>query len=96
MSLAYTVYVDDNFHYQDEEHRYMAGEFASHEEAVAECKSIVADYLMSALEPGMTASALYSSYTMFGEDPFVVGPHGAGFSAWTYAKQRCQDLCGDA
>jgi hypothetical protein len=42
----------------------------------------------------MTAEALFTSYSLFGEDPFIV-PDDADppFSAWTYAKARCQHLC---
>ena len=41
-------------------------------------------------KPGMTAEALFKSYSMFGEDPFVVPD--VGFSAWDYAKRRCAEL----
>jgi hypothetical protein len=38
---------------------------------------------------------------MFGEDPFIAGraespDHSAGFSAWDYAKARCDELCAQA
>jgi hypothetical protein len=51
--------------------------------------------------PGMAARALYFRYMMFGEDPFVVDragspDHACGFSAWDYAKVRCQELCAPA
>jgi hypothetical protein len=42
----------------------------------------------------MTAASLYTAYTMFGDDPFVVASPGAedvSFSAWDYAKQRCTE-----
>lgn len=33
-------------------------------------------------------------YTTFGDDPHVVGgPPSSRFSAWTYARQRCAQLC---
>ena len=41
----YTVMVDDNFHYMDEEHRYEIGTFASYEAAVEACKKIVDEEL---------------------------------------------------
>jgi hypothetical protein len=53
----------------------------------------VDDYLNQAHSPGMSAETLYSSYKMFGEDPFVVGADVA-FSAWAYAKERCAQICG--
>lgn len=91
--LPYTVYVDDNYHYQDEEHRHKLGEFASVDEAVAACKRIVDEYLQGAMEPGKSADDLYSSYVHFGENPFIAGADGVPFSAWSYAKQRCEEIC---
>ena len=46
--------------------------------------------------PGMTAEQLYDRYTDFGRDPFLRSddPKAPTFSAWTYAKQRCQETCG--
>ena len=41
----------------------------------------------------MSAGQLYKEYVACGDDPFIQGP-GARFSAWTYAKQRCEALCG--
>ena len=44
---------------------------------------------------GMDADSLFSQYTTFGEDPFIVPePDNEGFSARDYAKQRCAVLCG--
>ncbi|MBU6454379.1 MAG: hypothetical protein KGS72_21605 [Cyanobacteria bacterium REEB67] len=93
----FTVFIDDNFHYMDVDERSVAGEWGSYLDAVNACKAIVEDSLKSALqEKGpMTADQLYSHYTDFGDDPFV-SPVPSGetrFSAWTYAKERCQALC---
>ena len=62
-SQIFTVFVDDNFNYQDEDERWVAGEFSSYEEAVAACKNIVDQSLQSALSQKgpMTADQLYSS-----------------------------------
>jgi hypothetical protein len=91
--MAYKVLVDDNFHYQDKSERYKQGEYDSYETAVAACKYIVDQYLAAAYKEGMTPAELYNSYLSFGEDPFVVPePEGANFSAWSYAKKRCQDF----
>jgi hypothetical protein len=84
------VFVDDHFHYQDEDHRYEHGEFENPDEAVAVCKQIVDGCLEHMLKPGMTADALFQLYAMFGEDPFVIP--GNGFYAWDYAKERCEVL----
>jgi len=95
-SQTFTVFVDDNFDYMDEDERSVAGEFSSYEDAVAACKNIVERSLQHALSQKgpMTADQLYSHYTDFGDDPFVrpVPPDETEFSAWSYAKERCQIL----
>ena len=93
----YTVYVDDNFHYEDESKREKLGEFQSAAEAIAAARKLVDSYLDRAFEPGMTAEALFRSFTTFGRDPFIVPSEGTGgFSAWKYAKARCRERCGEA
>jgi hypothetical protein len=90
----YVVFVDDNFHYMDDEYRYCAGSFWTASEAVSLCRAIVDEYLASAFEPGMCAADLLSSYKMFGEDPFIVGSRlGRIFSAWDYAEIRSNQIC---
>ena len=72
----YTVYVDDNFHYEDESKREKLGEFQSAAEAIAAARKLVDSYLDRAFEPGMTAEALFRSFTTFGRDPFIVPSEG--------------------
>jgi hypothetical protein len=81
---GYTVFVDDNSHYQDESERGYIGEFATAEEAIAKCKEIVRESVESCREPGMTAEEIYKNYVSFGDDPFIMG---VKFSAWDYAEQ---------
>jgi len=92
----YAVLVDDNYHYMDESERNTHGCFATLDEAIAACKQIVDEYLMQVYKPGMPAADLYSSYTSFGDDPFIQGPglDKPVFSAWTYAKAKAVELCG--
>jgi hypothetical protein len=94
--VAYTVFIDDNFHYQDESERVTHGQFETAEEAIAACRSIVDDFLVGAFEPGMSATVLWDVYRDFADDPFIVpvGPNGAPviFSAWDYARERCEVL----
>jgi hypothetical protein len=92
--MIYTVRVDDNFHYMDKEARYTHGEYATLEDALKAAKEIVDGYLSSAYTPGMSAEDLYQSYTSIGDDPFIVGPEDSHFSAWNYAKARCEVICG--
>ncbi len=91
--MTYTVRVDDNYHYMDPDERYTLGNFDTLEDAIKAAKAIVDDYLSSAFNPGMNADDLYQSYTSFGEDPFIIGPLPANFSAWEYARTRCAELC---
>jgi hypothetical protein len=91
--MSYKVLVDDNFHYMDESERYTLGQFDTLNEAIEACKRIVDRDLNSRYEPGMTADELFSHYTSFGDDPFIVAEGGgADFSAWRYAETRCAEL----
>ncbi len=88
------VLVDDNFHYQDEPERYKQGEYETYEEAVKVCKEIIDGELLHVYGEGTSATDLYDSYTSFGEDPFIrQSPGGQRFSAWEYARQRCEEIC---
>lgn len=96
--MTYHVLVDDNFHSLDIDHRYELGAFASLAAAIEAAQQVVDTFLLGAYRPGMTAFQLFQHYTMFGEDPFISAPGLPGnvFSAWDYARQRCEALCGSA
>jgi hypothetical protein len=95
--MIYKVFVDDNFHYMDESERYELGEFPTLDAAIEASKKIVDEYLLAAYQPGMTAQALFGSYTSFGADPYIVAMPSKEtevlFPAWDYAKRRCDELC---
>jgi len=94
--MPYKLFVDDNFHYMDEDERYLSGTFDTAEAAVVKAKHIVDDFLSSAYKPGMSAAELYHSYVGFGEDPFIICEGGVPevkFSAWDYARERCDVIC---
>ena len=55
LGMKYTLYIDDNFHYMDEDERYKFGEFSSLEKAIARAKQIVDAFLVQAYKKGMTA-----------------------------------------
>ena len=94
MSQTYTVMVDENGHYRDESERYEHGTFASYDEALAACRRIVDEFLALQHRAGMAATDLYSLYTTFGEDPYIIPDQpGSSFSAWEYARLRCDQLC---
>jgi len=88
---SFSVYVDDNFYYMDEDERYLFGNYESCEEAKQVCGKIVDDFLRTEYRPGMSGMSLYNQYIIFGEDPWIPG---CSFSAWDYAKYRCKRLCG--
>jgi hypothetical protein len=91
----FTVYVDDNFHYQEEDERYVAGECDKYEEALTLCKNIVDQFLDDAINQSgpKNADALYKYYMDFGPDPFIRPDLlNSRFSAWGYAKERCEIL----
>ena len=86
----YVVFVADNFHYMGEDDTYREGAYPTLKAAISVCKQIVDADLHDDAEPGRSPEQRYSRYTMFGADPFIVGPAEAiPFSAWTYAKAQC-------
>lgn len=91
--MPYTVMVGDNARDETQRERYILGEFATFEDAITACKRIVDDYLLSTYKPGMTAAKLAESYKNFGEDPWIVDYGDGAFSAWSYAEQRCKEIC---
>lgn len=93
--MAYTVFVDDNFHYQDQDARTLHGRFETAQAALAACQKIVDDCLLHLHKPGMTGVEMFEAYTGFGDDPFIIaeGAPEVEFSAWTYAEQRAGEIC---
>ncbi|MBW2109410.1 MAG: hypothetical protein JRI36_12215 [Deltaproteobacteria bacterium] len=91
--MKYVVYVDDNFHYEDESERYKLGEFDSCDEAINACKKIVNEYFQK-LERGKSSfDELWGGYMLYGEDPFIsTTDPDCKFSAWEYAKKRCREF----
>ena len=95
-NMSYKVMIDDNFHYMDESERITHGEFETLEAAIQACKKIVEASLRDAYTPGMSAAELFQGYVGFGQDPWILGGQGVPFSAWTYARQRCDEICAAA
>jgi hypothetical protein len=92
---GFKVVIADNFHYMDESENVEHGVFDTLEAAIAACRAIVEESLRHHHEAGMSADALYSAYTSFGEDPYIVSSEtsGVAFSAWDYARQRAREIC---
>lgn len=95
--MPYLLFVDDNFHYMDEEERTGPQRFETAEEALEEARKIVDACLASMTKPGIRADELYELYVGFGDDPFIRNQDAppVEFSAWSYAKMRCGELCPD-
>jgi hypothetical protein len=91
---TFTVQVDDNFHFMDEDERWTAGTYGSLREALDKCLQMVGQDLLQGYRANMTATDLYESYTMMGEDPFIAGPIKTVFSAWNYAQELATFLAG--
>lgn len=88
----YQIVIDDNFHFMDESESYHSGEFDTYEEAEAECKRILDEFLIDAVRPGDTAEQLESTYVMYGETPHIHGEKLGNFSATDYVKKRCKEI----
>ncbi|MBT5109663.1 MAG: hypothetical protein HOM25_13365 [Rhodospirillaceae bacterium] len=86
----YTVIVDDNFHYMDEEHRYEHGEFSTYERAVAACKKIVDEELQDMLKQGIKPEDLSATWALYGSDPYIIGG-SSRFSARDYVTEKIEE-----
>ena len=90
--MSYRVLADDNFHnVMDDNFRHSLGEFPTYTEALAVCEEVVERFLRHEYVPGMSESALYFRYMMFGRYSFIaerpeLPGASPGFSAWDYAK----------
>ena len=87
----YTVMVDDNFHFMDEDERYTLGTFPTKREALDASLRLVGQDLLGGDLSDKTAEDLITGYQTGGEDPFLVG---VPFSAWDYAEELAHMLAG--
>lgn len=86
----YVVMVDDNFHYMDKDERYKYGEYDTVEEAINECMNIIESSIVYV--EGATADELFSTYCMFGEEPYIISDEEVHFNARDYAREYCKLL----
>ena len=86
-----TVYIDDNYHFSDDDECYAAGVFDTLNEAIAYCEKRVREELVHNLsqKPEQTAKELYAEWSMFGEDPWI---SAGGFSAREFAGRTCEQI----
>jgi hypothetical protein len=79
----------------DESERYSAGIYEDCEAAKTKCRQIVDEFLLNNRREGMTSDELLSIYKSFGEDPWISSADDdCRFSAWDYAAERCETICG--
>ena len=95
--MKYQIYIDDNFHYMNEDERVKGPLLRSKEAAIAEVKQIVDESLLwerNQCENPNDPKELYERYIAFGDDPFILSEDKSfRFSAWEYAKLRSAELC---
>jgi hypothetical protein len=95
--MPYLLRMADHFHYMDESESYDLDRYETAAAAVAEARRLVDEELLQLHKPGMDAAELFTMYGMFGDDPYILAEGGAppaGFSAWTYARERAGQLTG--
>ncbi len=86
---GFTVYVDDNFHFMDENSRWEKGPYSTYEEALKYCEYLVGINMEEMAEGGKkTGAEALGAYAMYGDDPWISPtPEGVPkFSARKYAK----------
>jgi guanosine-3',5'-bis(diphosphate) 3'-pyrophosphohydrolase len=89
----YQVFVDDNYHYGSESDRMSAGSYRSLKRAINKCKKITISSLKHLYEEGMTPDKLSAQWSMFGDDPFIVGGDSVLFSAREFVTEElCQSI----
>ena len=86
---TYKVWIDDNFHFMDENERLFHGEFSSPTQAILACQKIVDADVESITKDETDPDKAYESYVCFGDDPWI---EGIDFSAFEYAKLKIQEV----
>ena len=94
--MGFHLRIYDNYHYADEEEADDFGNFASYGEALARAKEIVCRDIFPSWAGGHDIENLFSSYSMYGEDPVIISDdpnqEGGGFSAWDYARALVEEI----
>ena len=83
------VWIDDNFHFMDEDERIFHGEFSTPTQAIVACQKIVDANIESITEQETDPDKAYESYVCFGDDPWI---EGVEFSASEYAKIKIREF----
>ena len=94
MTQKYKVLIDDNYHYMGESKPLDGGAFHSLENAIERCKEITIKSLEHMYEEGISPEKLSAQWSMFGDDPFIVGgTESVPFSARKWITlELCQSI----
>lgn len=92
MSNQWFLKVYDNAHYQDEDASHERGPYPSASHAIQAARAIVDASLREQKAHCHSAGQLLQRYRQFGEDPMLIGPGDATFSAWAYAEARATQI----
>ena len=85
----YTVYAYSGFHLMGDAEKYLVGEFGDCASAVATCKRIVDDFLLSIGESANSPETLLGEYESSGPEPYIESDDPAcWFSAADYLRRR--------
>ena len=91
--MKFDVKISNHGRYMDDESRASIS-FNSEKEAIDECKEIVDESIFELHKTGMSPEELFSMYTQFGDDPYVIcGEKKIEFSSFDYAKIKCTEIC---
>lgn len=74
------------------------GEYETLENAIGASQQVIDEFLLSILEPDMTAADLFTKYSARGEVPIIFRDgdrtlNVAGFNHYSYAMTRCGIIC---
>ena len=83
------VWIDDNFHFMDEDERVFHGEFSTPTQAIVACQKILDANIEIITETETDPDKAYESYVCFGDDPWI---EGVEFSASEYAKIKIKEV----
>lgn len=87
--MSYEVWVYENSSYMDPDAKWHAGTHATYAQALAACRSMVAEYMREEAGGARSAAEAIELYRSFGPDPAIIGEPPEGeerFSAWDYAE----------
>ena len=86
---TYKVWIDDHFHFMDQDERVFHGEFGTPTQAIVACQKIVDANIDSITERETDPDKAYESYICFGDDPWI---QDVEFSASEYAKIKIKEV----